>query len=254
MHSSTAESLGESQASDPEPLLEARGIDAGYGQVQVLRGLNLVIHAGEIVCLLGPNGAGKTTTIRVLSGLIGASAGVVSMDGVEISGHGAPRVVAAGIATVPEGRRVFPQLTVRENLLLGAYSRRRAWRGDTELDVAYQMFPRLRERQRQLAGTLSGGEQQMLAIARALMSRPRVVLLDEPSMGLAPLLIEAVFETVERLSREGITVLLVEQNAEAALEIAHRAYIMERGQIVLSGAARELKENPQVRASYLGVV
>jgi branched-chain amino acid transport system ATP-binding protein len=244
----------ERTTTSPTPLLRASGIDAGYGRIRVLRGLDLTIHAGEIVCLLGPNGAGKTTTIRVLSGLIVPWAGSVTIDGTEIAGCGAPNVVAAGIATVPEGRRVFAQLTVRENLLLGGYSRRGAWGGDGELDVAYRMFPRLQERQRQPAGTLSGGEQQMLAIARALMSRPRVVLFDEPSMGLAPILIDAVFETVERLSREGITVLLVEQNAEAALEIAHRAYIMERGQIVLSGSAADLRENPRVRASYLGVV
>jgi branched-chain amino acid transport system ATP-binding protein len=162
-------------------------------------------------------------------------------------------VVGLGIATVPEGRRIFPELTVRENLLIGAYHRRRAFKGDGELDFAFEMFPRLKERAKQLGGTLSGGEQQMLAIARALMTKPRLLLMDEPSMGLAPILIEAVFETIERLARDGMTVLLVEQNAEAALAIAARAYIMERGAIVLAGKAAEIANDQRVQHSYLGV-
>ena len=236
-----------------DPLLSLAGLEAGYGRTRVLRGIDLAIGAGEVVCLLGPNGAGKTTTIRAIAGLIRPGAGSIRLGGVDLAGQGAPAVVAAGIATVPEGRRIFPELTVRENLMLGAYHRRREWRGDGELDQAFAMFPRLEERERQAGGTLSGGEQQMLAIARALMSRPRVMLLDEPSMGLAPILIEAVFDAVRRLSGEGITILLVEQNAEAALEVAGRAYIMERGQIVLAGTAAALKDDPQVRESYLGI-
>ena len=236
-----------------EPLLRLESLYAGYGTSTVLRGITLDVGDGEVVCLIGPNGAGKTTTIRAIAGQIPVTSGRITWCGRDIAAVSSANVVGLGIATVPEGRRIFPELTVRENLKIGAYHRRREFKGDSELAFAFEMFPRLKERATQLGGTLSGGEQQMLAIARALMARPRLLLLDEPSMGLAPLLIESVLETIGRMARDGMTVLLVEQNAEAALEIAARAYIMERGAIVLSGDAAAIANDPRVRHSYLGV-
>lgn len=240
-------------AAERDPLLRLDSVYAGYGATSVLRSITLDVGNGEIVCLIGPNGAGKTTAIRAIAGQIPVASGRIIWDGRDIAAVSSADVVGLGIATVPEGRRIFPELTVRENLLIGAYHRRRAFKGDGELDFAFEMFPRLKERAKQLGGTLSGGEQQMLAIARALMTKPRLLLMDEPSMGLAPILIEAVFETIERLARDGMTVLLVEQNAEAALAIAARAYIMERGAIVLAGNAAEIANDQRVQHSYLGV-
>jgi branched-chain amino acid transport system ATP-binding protein len=240
-------------AAEHDPLLRLDSVYAGYGATSVLRNVTIDVGNGEIVCLIGPNGAGKTTTIRAIAGQIPVASGRIVWDGRDIAAVSSADVVGLGIATVPEGRRIFPELTVRENLLIGAYHRRRAFKGDGELDFAFEMFPRLKERAKQLGGTLSGGEQQMLAIARALMTKPRLLLMDEPSMGLAPILIEAVFETIERLARDGMTVLLVEQNAEAALAIAARAYIMERGAIVLAGKAAEIANDQRVQHSYLGV-
>ncbi|HKS63381.1 MAG TPA: ABC transporter ATP-binding protein [Xanthobacteraceae bacterium] len=235
------------------PLLRLDSVYAGYGTSTVLRGITLDVADGEVVCLIGPNGAGKTTTIRAIAAQLPVSSGKIMWAGRDIAAVSSADVVGLGIATVPEGRRIFPELTVRENLMIGAYHRRRHFKGEGELDFAFEMFPRLKERALQLGGTLSGGEQQMLAIARALMARPRLLLLDEPSMGLAPILIEAVFTTIERVAREGVTVLLVEQNAEAALAIAARAYIMERGVIVLDGTAASIATDSRVQHSYLGV-
>jgi len=246
-------SAGVALMSVREPLLRLESVYAGYGATAVLRGITIDVADGEVVCLIGPNGAGKTTTIRAIAGQLPVASGRIVWQGRDTAAVPSAEIVGLGIATVPEGRRIFPELTVRENLMIGAYHRRRAFKGDSELDFAFEMFPRLKERARQLGGTLSGGEQQMLAIARGLMTRPRLLLLDEPSMGLAPILIEAVFETIERLARDGMTVLLVEQNAEAALAIAAQAYIMERGTIVLSGAAARIGNDPRVQHSYLGV-
>ena len=240
-------------ATPPQALLRVETVHAGYGRTRVLRGISLEIADGEVVCLIGPNGAGKTTAIRTIAGQIPVEAGRISWQGRDISSAASADIVGLGIATVPEGRRIFSELTVHENLLTGAYHRRRSFAGSGELDFAFEMFPRLKERMRQLGGTLSGGEQQMLAIARALMARPRLLLLDEPSMGLAPILIEQVFETIARLARGGMTILLVEQNAEMALQAASRAYVLERGEIVLSGPSAEVAGNPQVQQSYLGL-
>jgi branched-chain amino acid transport system ATP-binding protein len=236
-----------------ESLLVVDIVHAAYGQSRVLRGISLDVADGEVVCLIGPNGAGKTTVIRAICGQIPVMAGRITWRGRDICEVPGADIVGLGIATVPEGRRIFPDLSVRENLLAGAYHRRRSFTGAAELDFAFQMFPRLKERQGQLGGTLSGGEQQMLAIARALMARPKLLLLDEPSMGLAPILIEQVFDTLARLAREGMTILLVEQNAEMALQTASRAYVLERGKIVLSGSSTELAHNQQVQRSYLGL-
>jgi branched-chain amino acid transport system ATP-binding protein len=235
------------------PLLRIRELCAGYGQTDVLHGVEIDVSGNEIVCLIGPNGAGKTTTMRAITGLLPPSSGSVLLEGRELAGASTLEIVAAGIALVPEGRAIFPALTVRENLRIGAYSRRREWSEEGELANVFELFPRLRERQDQLGGTLSGGEQQMLAIGRALMAKPKLLLLDEPSMGLAPILVALVFDTIRRLAATGVTILLVEQNAEAALRIADRAYILERGRVVTRGAGRELLMNADVRASYLGV-
>ncbi|WP_144294786.1 ABC transporter ATP-binding protein [Rhodoligotrophos appendicifer] len=237
----------------PNELLRLSGVNAGYIRSDVLVGVDLTINEGEVVCLLGSNGAGKTTTIRTISGELKARQGKVIFAGQEIQGQSPAAVVRAGIATVPEGRSIFPQLTVKENLLMGAYSRKRSFQR-SEIERAFEMFPRLKERQNQAGGTLSGGEQQMLAISRALMAKPKLLLLDEPSMGLAPILVEMVFETVTKLAAEQVTILLVEQNAEAALEVSQRAYVMERGRIVMQGTSAELRDSEGIRAAYLGGV
>ncbi len=233
-------------------LLDARQVEVAYGGIRAVQGVDLTIAAGELVSLIGANGAGKTTTLRALCGMTPASAGEVWFDGQRIDRLPSHEHVRLGIAHVPEGRGIFGRLTVRENLLLGAYLRRD--RDGIRRDEAYvhELFPRLAERQRQSAGTLSGGEQQMLAIGRALMARPRLLLLDEPSMGLAPILVQKIFDIIRRISKEGVTMLLVEQNAKLALEVSNRAYVLESGRIVLSGPAAELAINPQVRAAYLG--
>jgi branched-chain amino acid transport system ATP-binding protein len=232
-------------------LLEIRGLEVRYGGIRAVRGIDFEVDGGELVCLIGANGAGKSSTLRAISGLMTTAPGTVRFAGRDISGEHAFERARSGLVMVPEGRGVFPQLTVEENLAMGAYSR-------TDGDIAsdrrrvLELFPRLAERRRQSAGTLSGGEQQMLAIGRALMSRPKLLMLDEPSMGLAPIAVRRIFEVIRDIGRAGVTVLLVEQNARLALELAGRAYVMESGAITLAGPARELLHNPKVRAAYLG--
>lgn len=233
------------------PLLKIESIRAGYGPVEAIHDVSLEVFPGEIVTLIGSNGAGKTSTLHSVSGTLKIRAGAITFDGNRIDHLPAHRIVAAGLAQVPEGRRIFPKLTVLENLELGAFLRK-----DKEiaqdLDRMMEMFPILKERRTQFGGTLSGGEQQMLAIGRALMSRPKLLLMDEPSMGIAPLLTEKIFQTIQRLNQEGMTILLVEQNAHLALGIARRAYVMETGTIVLQGSASELMVDPKVTKAYLG--
>jgi branched-chain amino acid transport system ATP-binding protein len=233
-------------------LLAVRGLRAGYGPVEILRGIDLDVGMGEIVALLGSNGAGKSTLNNNLSGIFRPIAGSVRFLGAEIAGAAATRIVAAGLVQVPEGRRVFPDLTVRENLELGSYRRGRANRA-RNLERVVGIFPRLAERAGQAAGTLSGGEQQMLAIGRGLMSEPRLLILDEPSLGLSPLLVEEMFALIGRLNAEGLSILLVEQNVVQSLAIAHRAYVLEHGRIALSGPAAELARDPALKRSYLGL-
>jgi branched-chain amino acid transport system ATP-binding protein len=233
-------------------LLDLEGLSVGYGPVEVLHGVSLRIAEGEMVCLLGANGAGKSTTVRAISGLLRPSAGTITFLGERLDGRPAHAVLKRGIAQCPEGRRIFPEMTVQENLEMGAYVRGRAGVGADDLARVFHHFPRLAERARQLGGTLSGGEQQMLAIARALMSNPRLLLLDEPSLGLAPTMVETVFGVITEIRREGVTVLMVEQNAALALRISDRAYVMESGRIGLEGAARDLLDNAEVRRAYLG--
>jgi branched-chain amino acid transport system ATP-binding protein len=233
-------------------MLEVRGLKVAYGGIAAVKGIDLEVRAGELVTVIGANGAGKTTTLKALAGLIAPAAGRVRYRSEDVTALPSYQRVGRGLALVPEGRGVFPRLTVEENLDLGAYTRRDAAQIAADRERAFTLFPRLAERRRQLAGTLSGGEQQMLAIGRALMSRPRLLLLDEPSMGLAPLMVQKIFETVRAVAREGVTLLLVEQNARLALECCDRAYVMEGGLITLSGPARDLLDNPQVRHAYLG--
>jgi branched-chain amino acid transport system ATP-binding protein len=232
-------------------VLEIRSLHAGYGAIEVLRGVDLAVAAGEIVALLGSNGAGKSTLNNNVSGLYRPFSGTIAFDGQEIAGAPSMRIVDAGLVQVPEGRRVFPNLSVRENLELGSYRRGRATRAKN-LEHVLSVFPRLNERLAQFAGTLSGGEQQMLAIGRGLMSEPRLLILDEPSLGLSPLLVEEMFALIGRLNRDGLAILLVEQNVVQSLAIAHRAYVLENGRIALSGNAAELAQNPELRKSYLG--
>ncbi len=232
-------------------MLRLNGVDAGYGQRACLTQISLEVRAGEVVALLGANGAGKTTTLMTISGLVRPWRGTIEFEGRPLIGASPVDVVARGISHVPEGRRILPRLTVDENLELGAYLRPKADRS-ADLERMYAMFPVLGQRRRQLAGTLSGGEQQMLAIARGLMARPKLLLLDEPSLGLAPKLVRAVFETIRRLNQDGLTVLLVEQNAYLALQIAHRGYVLEAGRLVLTDTAAHLAQNPQVKSAYLG--
>jgi branched-chain amino acid transport system ATP-binding protein len=233
-------------------MLSVEGLVAGYGDLDCLRGVSLEVGAGEVVTLIGANGAGKSTTLRAISGLLRARAGTIRFDGQSLAGLTPDRVAARGLVHVPEGRRVFPELTVEENLRVGGHARRRAADMRAGLDAAYHRFPRLRERRRQPAGTLSGGEQQMLAFGRAMMARPRLLMLDEPTLGLAPLMVVEVARAVRAFRAEGITILLVEQNASLALALADRGYVMEGGRIVAQGAAADLLRDPDVRASYLG--
>jgi len=237
-------------------MLSVRDLRAGYGQVQVLHGISIDVPKGRLVTLIGSNGAGKTTTMRAVSGMLRPSAGRIELAGRDITGLPSHRVACFGLAHSPEGRRVFATLSVRDNLRLGAFARLtfRRPRGDVEADLerVFELFPRLRERQRQAAGTLSGGEQQMLAMGRALMLDPEVLLLDEPSMGLAPRLVGEVFRTLEHLKQRGITMLLVEQFAAAALHVADYAYVLENGRIAVHGDAARLRDDPAVRAAYLG--
>jgi branched-chain amino acid transport system ATP-binding protein len=236
-------------------MLKARNLEAGYGDLKVLKGVSLHVAPGEIVAIIGANGAGKTTLLSCLSGLVRPTAGSISLKGVESAGRRPERMLAAGCSLVPEGRKLFAPMTVRENLELGGYAiRRRLGRKESEADFekVYALFPRLAERERQLAGTLSGGEQQMLAIGRSLMARPELVMLDEPSMGLAPLMIKAIFSAISALSDAGKTILVVEQNAKAILRIADRGYVMETGHLVLEGTGAELLSNKDVQRAYLG--
>ena len=234
------------------PLLELKRVRVAYGGIQAVKGIDLAVSRGELVCLIGANGAGKTTTLRGITGLQPVKSGSIHYDGEDITGKPAFQLVRKGLSMVPEGRGVFGALTIEENLAMGAYARsdHAAIRADVER--AFELFPRLKERRRQTAGTLSGGEQQMLAMARALMSRPKLLLLDEPSMGLAPLMVQKVFETVLKISKEGVTILLIEQNAKLALEVSGRGYVMESGEITLHGEAKTLLSDPKVRAAYLG--
>jgi branched-chain amino acid transport system ATP-binding protein len=236
----------------PRPLLELHGLDVRYGGIQALRGIDLTVHAGEVVTLLGANGAGKSTTLRSVSRLVDLHAGRIVYDGQDITGLRADAIVGLGISHVPEGRRMLAKLSVLDNLLLGAYTRSDHRRIREDADKLLKRFPRLGERRRQMAGTLSGGEQQMLAIARGLMSRPRLLLLDEPSLGLAPLVVRETFSIIRELRATGVTILLVEQNANLALQHADRGYVLESGRIAVMGAATELLENTDVRRAYLG--
>lgn len=233
-------------------MLEIKQLRAGYGQMKVLHGIDLEIAAGEIVALLGSNGAGKSTLNNNISGVYSPSGGQILFEGQDISGMASEKVVDLGIIQVPEGRRVFPNMTVLENLQLGSYRRARKNR-EKNLQHVVEVFPRLQERFHQLAGTLSGGEQQMLAIGRGLMAEPRLLILDEPSLGLSPLLVEEMFELISRLNDEGLSVFLVEQNVMQSLEIADRAYVIENGEVALSGKASELIDDPELRKSYLGL-
>jgi branched-chain amino acid transport system ATP-binding protein len=235
------------------PLLEVEGVNAFYGTVQVLRGVSLVVHPGEVVAVLGSNGTGKSTLLRTISGLLPARNGTIRLLGRRIDGLHPKAIVRLGIAHCPEGRKVFPYMTVRENLRLGAYALGLSSRVlNDDVDAIYGFFPRLRERARQVAGTLSGGEQQMLALGRALMARPQLLLLDEPSLGLAPLIVRDLFEIIRGINARGTAILLVEQNAYQALRVAHRGYVMETGRFVLDDQSEALRDNPKVRATYLG--
>ncbi len=237
-------------------MLSISNLHAAYGKVEVLHGISLEVPKGKVVTLIGSNGAGKTTTMRAISGMIKAKSGSVTLAGIDVTGLASHKIARAGLAHSPEGRRVFATMTVVDNLLLGAFPRftRMRPRGDIKLDLerALELFPRLKERQSQLAGTLSGGEQQMLAMARAVMLNPEVILLDEPSMGLAPILVEEVFRIISRLKEEGVTMLLVEQFAAAALNVADYGYVLENGRISVHGPAEKLKNDPAVKAAYLG--
>jgi branched-chain amino acid transport system ATP-binding protein len=231
-------------------LLRVEDLEVRYGAIQALRGVGFEVHPGEIVTLIGSNGAGKSTLLRAVSGLVRPSAGRVLVDGVDVTGRAPEAIVALGCSHVPEGRRVFPNLSVRENLQMGAFQKRA---GEAEgLERVFALFPRLRERLKQPAGTLSGGEQQMLAIGRALMAEPRLLLCDEPSLGLAPLLVQQIFGILREINRQGTTVVLVEQNARQALRVAQRAYVLETGALALAGAAADLARDPRVREAYLG--
>ncbi len=233
-------------------LLELTGLEVAYGGIHAVKGIDLIVRQGELVCLIGANGAGKTTTLKGITGLQPVKAGKIVYDGADVTGKPAFQLVRRGLSMVPEGRGVFGALTIEENLAMGAYSRRDRAAIKQDIERVFGLFPRLKERHKQTAGTLSGGEQQMLAMGRAIMSRPKLLLLDEPSMGLAPLMVQKVFETVLTIAAEGVTILLIEQNAKLALEVSHRGYVMESGTITVSGDARQLLSDPKVRAAYLG--
>ena len=233
-------------------LLETRKLSVAYGGVKAVKGVDLDVNAGELVCLIGANGAGKTSLLKSLCGMVPSSGGAVHFRGAALTHKPSHEIVRHGIALVPEGRGVFSRMTVKENLEMGAYIHHDSAAIASDLNGVYARFPRLLERATQTAGTLSGGEQQMLAIGRALMSRPQLLLLDEPSMGLAPLMVQKIFAIIREISQQGVTILLVEQNAKLALEVSHRGYVMESGAITLSGEARALATNPEVRRAYLG--
>jgi branched-chain amino acid transport system ATP-binding protein len=233
-------------------MLEVRHLSAGYDGISVLRDVSISVGAGEIVAVLGANGAGKTTLNRAVSGLIEAAAGKIIFDGQDLTVAKPPAIVAAGLIHVPEGRKIFPAMSVRENLELGSYRRAKANRL-VNLERAFALFPRLKERHLQLAGTLSGGEQQMLAIGRGLMAEPKLLILDEPSLGLSPLLVEELFALIARIAADGLAVMLVEQNVVQSLELASRAYVLENGSVALSGSAQEMKSDPRLMKTYLGL-
>ena len=233
------------------PLLKVNNLHVFYGAIHAIKGITLEVYQGEIVTLIGANGAGKSTTLNTIAGLLKPRQGTVALDGVPVGGTAASKMVYQGLSLCPEGRRVFQRMTVRENLEMGAFSRPRE-EISASLEEMFGRFPRLREREKQIAGTLSGGEQQMLAMARALMSRPKLLMLDEPSMGLAPILVDQIFGIIEELHKAGSTILLVEQNAQMALSVANRAYVLETGLITMSGEASELLQNDDVRKAYLG--
>jgi len=234
------------------PLLELKALKVAYGGIQAVKGIDLQVAQGELVCLIGANGAGKTTTLKGITGLQPVKSGKIHYAGADITGKPAFQLVRRGLSMVPEGRGVFGALTIEENLAMGAYTRDDRQVVKTDVERVFALFPRLKERRKQTAGTLSGGEQQMLAMGRAMMSRPKLLLLDEPSMGLAPLMVQKVFETVIAISKEGVTILLIEQNARLALEVSSRGYVMESGEITLHGEAKQLLSDPKVREAYLG--
>jgi branched-chain amino acid transport system ATP-binding protein len=234
-------------------LLEVRDVHSYYGNIHALKGISITVEEGEIVTLIGANGAGKTTTLRTISGVIKPLQGSVSLEGEDLQSIKTHEIVNKGVAMVPEGRRIFSRLTVYENLDMGAYHRTDDAGIAEDFDRVFVLFPRLKERRNQVAGTLSGGEQQMLATARALMAHPRLMLMDEPSMGLAPVLVESIFDTIQEINREGTTILLVEQNAHMALQVAHRGYVMQTGEIVLDNTAEALRNDPMVQKSYFGI-
>jgi len=233
-------------------LLEVKDLNVYYGAIHALQGISFDLEEGEIVTLIGANGAGKSTTLKTISGLLRARTGTVRLRGEDLTSMPAQNIVKLGMVHVPEGRKIFAPLTVQENLEMGAYTRKDKVEIERNMERAFKSFPRLKERMNQLGGTLSGGEQQMLAIGRGLMAQPKVLLLDEPSMGLAPILVEEIFAIIKAINAEGVSVLLVEQNALMALSIAHRGYVLETGTIMLSGTGQELLENPQVQSAYLG--
>ncbi len=234
------------------PLLQLDDIKIAYGGIQAVKGVSLELYKGEMVCLIGANGAGKTTTLNAIAGTLGLASGTIRYDGDDIGNLPTHKRLRRGISLVPEGRGIFTRLTVEENLRMGAYTRNDTAGIDADLERVYTMLPRVKERLAQVAGTLSGGEQQMVAIGRALLSQPKLLLLDEPSMGLAPLVVEKIFEVVQTVKDEGVTILLVEQNANLALEFAQRGYVMESGKLTITGSGQELLADPKVRAAYLG--
>ena len=233
-------------------MLEVKDLEVYYGVIQAIKGISVHVEEGEVIALIGANGAGKTTTLQTITGMLNAQAGSIQFEGTELTKIPGHKIVSMGMAHVPEGRRVFAQLSVLENLKLGAYTRKDKTEIEESLKRVYKSFPRLEERKNQLAGTLSGGEQQMLAMGRALMSKPRIVLMDEPSMGLSPIFVEEIFNIIKEISAEGTTVLLVEQNAKKALSIADRAYVLETGKIVLEGDAKDLLNDESIKKAYLG--
>ena len=233
-------------------MLEVKDLQVYYGMIQAIKGISFEVNQGEVIALIGANGAGKTTTLHTVTGLISPKSGQVLFEGKDITKTPAHKIVSMGMAHVPEGRRVFAELSVYENLRMGAYTRKDKAEIEETLEMVYKRFPRLRERKNQVAGTLSGGEQQMLAMGRALMSKPRIILMDEPSMGLSPIMVNEIFDIIRAVSESGTTVLLVEQNAKKALSIADRAYVLETGKIVLSGDAKELLEDDSIKKAYLG--
>ncbi|MBM4422370.1 MAG: ABC transporter ATP-binding protein [Chloroflexi bacterium] len=234
-------------------ILELENVHSYYGHIHALKGVSLIVEEGEIVTLIGANGAGKSTTLKTISGLLRPREGHIRLNGEDLSAYKAHDIVSKGVVQVPEGRRVFGRLTVTENLEMGAYTRSNASETAQAVERVFHLFPRLKERHNQLAGTLSGGEQQMLATGRALMAYPKVLLLDEPSMGLAPVLVDSIFDTIKQLHREGTTILLVEQNARMALQIADRGYVLQTGQVVLNDSAQNLRQNETVQKAYLGI-